>query len=286
MTLTTPHQRDAAAPPARHRRIDSRPRIRRNWWGFGFLVVLTAVALIPIAIVVISSVMPGFGRGGPPGPVTLNGFVFLFQFGPVLTWIANSVMVTGATVIVAVLIGAPAGYALSRARGKLISGYAVSIFLLQCMPVIMAIVPLFILFAGAGLVDNLVGVTIIYVGVSIAGAIWMMAAYIDSIPISLEEAAWLDGCSVLGGFFRVVLRNSLPGVLSTAIFAFLLTWNDYLIVVVFIRSQQNYTLPLALESAGHSPALAVVMMVPPVLIFACLNRYFSLGGIGGALADR
>jgi multiple sugar transport system permease protein len=246
-------------------------------------VVLTAVTLIPIAIVVASSV--GFGNNFA-GTFTLNGFVFLFRFGPVLTWITNSVAVTGATVIVAVLIGAPAGYALSRGRNKLVSGYAVTVFLLQCMPVIMAIFPLFILFARVGLVDNLVGITIIYIGVSLAAAIWMMAAYIDSIPISLEEAAWLDGCSVLGGFFRVVLRNCLPGVLSTAIFAFLLTWNDYLIVVVFIRSDQNFTLPLALESAGHSPALAVIMMLPPVLIFACLNRYFSLGGISGALADR
>jgi multiple sugar transport system permease protein len=73
----------------------------------------------------------------------------------------------------------------------------------------------------------------------------MMAAYFDSIPISLEEASWIDGCSVFGSFTKVVLRNSLPGILSTAIFAFLLAWNDYLVAIVFLRSTEIFTLPWA-----------------------------------------
>lgn len=98
-----------------------------------------------------------------------------------------------------------------------------------------------------------------------------MAAYFDSIPITLEEAAWMDGCSVFGSFWRVVLRNSLPGVLSTAIFAFLLAWNDYLVAVIFLRSDQNYTLPIGLQTFfqqnqtdwGRVMSVAVVMMIPP-----------------------
>ena len=125
-------------------------------------------------------------------------------------------------------------------------------------------------------------------------AIWMMAAYFDSIPITLEEAAWMDGCSVFGSFARIVLRNSLPGVLSTAIFAFLLAWNDYLVAVVFLRSDENYTLQIGLQTFfqqnqtnwGLVMAVAVVMMLPPVLLFAALNKYFSVGGIGGSLAGR
>ena len=100
-------------------------------------------------------------------------------------------------------------------------------------------IPLFVLFAEFGLVDNLTGLTIIYVGSTMSVAIWMMAAYYDSIPINLEEAAWMDGCSVFGGFLRVVLRNSLPGILSTAIFSFLLAWNDYLVALVFLRTSET-----------------------------------------------
>jgi multiple sugar transport system permease protein len=127
-----------------------------------------------------------------------------------------------------------------------------------------------------------------------AVATWMMAAYFDSIPIALEEAAWMDGASVFGGFIRIVLRNSLPGILSTAIFAFLVSWNDYLVATVFLRTAANYTLPVGLQTFfvenntlwGYVMAVSVVMMVPAIVIFAALNRYFSLGGIGGSLAGR
>jgi multiple sugar transport system permease protein len=114
----------------------------------------------------------------------------------------------------------------------------------------------------------------------------------DSIPVSLEEAAWIDGASLFGGFLRIVLRNSLPGILSTAIFTFLVSWNDYLVAIVFLRSQERFTLPLGVQSFfqqnttdwGSVMAVAVVMMLPPVLVFGVLNRYFSVGGIGGSLA--
>ena len=91
-----------------------------------------------------------------------------------------------------------------------------------------------------------------------------------------------------------MLRNSLPGILSTAIFSFLLAWNDYLVAVVFLRSQEIFTLPVGVQSFfqqnmtdwGSVMAVAVVMMLPPVIIFVALNRYFSVGGIGGSLAGR
>jgi multiple sugar transport system permease protein len=154
------------------------------------------------------------------------------------------------------------------------------------------VIPLFLLFAEVGLVDNLVGLGIVYVGASMSVAIWMMAAYIDTIPVSLEEAAWIDGASLFTGFTRIVLRNSLPGILSTAIFTFLVSWNDYLVAIVFLRSQERFTLPIGVQSFfqqngtdwGSVMALAVVMMLPPVIVFTTLNRYFSVGGIGGSLA--
>jgi multiple sugar transport system permease protein len=121
-----------------------------------------------------------------------------------------------------------------------------------------------------------------------------MAAYFDTIPVALEEAAWIDGCSLFGGFVRIVLRNSLPGVLSTAIFAFLLAWSDFLIAVVFLRTDTNFTLPIGLQTFfsanstewGYVMAVSVVVLVPPVIVFSFLNRYFSIGGIGGSLAGH
>ncbi len=275
------------------KRAELNSGMRGRWWRFLLVLVITAVVLVPIGAVVFLSLQPALGST-TTSAITLENFASVFSQTSVGAWMTNSLVVTLVTVLIAVVVAAPAGYVLSRARNRLVSGYSLVLFIVQSLPVVTAVIPLFILFASIGLVDNLVGVTIIYVGSTMSVAIWMMAAYYDSIPITLEEAAWMDGCSVLGGFVRVVLRNSLPGLLSTAIFSFLLAWNDYLIAVVFLRSDANYTLPVGLETFfqqnstnwGLVMAVAVIMMLPPVILFSVLNRYFSVGGIGGSLAGR
>ena len=274
------------------RRSTAVPGSKGQWWRFLLILVITLIVLVPIGAVFILATQPSLGSSATG--FTLENFVNVFTQTAVYTWLSNSLIVTVVTVLVAVAVAAPAGYVLSRVRNRLVSGYSLVLFIVQSLPVVTAVIPLFILFATLGLVDNLVGVTIIYVGATMSVAIWMMAAYFDSIPIALEEAAWIDGASVFGAFRRIVLRNSLPGILSTAIFSFLLAWNDYLIALVFLRSDPNYTLPVGLETFfqqnatnwGLVMSVAVVMMLPPVLIFVFLNRYFSVGGIGGSLAGR
>ena len=281
----------AGVRPAQRRTL-GQAQERGKWWRFLAIIIICAIVLVPIAAVVLLSLQPSLGSTA--SGFTLENFSKIFTQTSVGTWLANSLVVTVVTVFIAVIVAAPAGYVLSRGRSKLVSGYSLILFIVQSLPVVTAVIPLFILFAQLGLVDNLVGVTIIYVGSTMSVAIWMMAAYFDSIPITLEEAAWMDGCSVFGSFTRIVLRNSLPGVLSTAIFAFLLAWNDYLVAVVFLRSDENYTLQIGLQTFfqqnqtnwGLVMAVAVVMMLPPVLLFSLLNKYFSVGGIGGSLAGR
>ena len=227
------------------------------------------------------------------GP-TLDTFVYIFTSTEILLWLKNSAMVSVLATVVSVIVAAPAGYVLSRGRGGAVPAYSLFIFVVQSFPVVVFVIPLFIMFASVGLVDSLSGVAIIYVASSVAVACWMMSAYFDTIPVTLEEAAWIDGCSVFGGFVRIVLRNSLPGILSTAIYSFLLAWNDYLVALVFLRSDDRFTLPIGLQTFfqqnqtdwGPVMASAVVMLAPPVLVFALLNRFFSIGGIGGALAGK
>lgn len=276
----------------RRRKADLSTGERGQWLRFGVMVIITLIVIVPIIAVLLLSVSPGLGS-------TQTGFTFenfqsVFTSTGVLTWLGNSVTVTLITVVVSVAVAAPAGYVLSRVRNKLVSSYSLVLFVIQSLPVVTAIIPLFILFVNLGLVDSLWGIAIIYIGSTLSVATWMMAAYFDSIPISLEEAAWMDGASVFGGFTRIVLRNSLPGVLSTAIFSFLLAWNDYLIALVFLQTDTRYTLQIGLQTFfqqnaanwGSVMAVAVVMMVPPIVLFAFLNRYFSVGGIGGSLAGR
>ncbi len=276
----------------RRQRTDLSTGERGKWWRFLLMVVVTFLVISPIIIVFVLALSPGLGS--TQTGFTFENFSIVFSSTGVLTWLGNSLLITLITVVVAVAVAAPAGYVLSRVRNRLVSTYSLVLFVIQSLPVVTAIIPLFILFSGLGLIDSIAGVAIIYIGSTMSVAIWMMAAYFDSIPISLEEAAWMDGASVFGSFTRVVLRNSLPGILSTAIFSFLLAWNDYLIALVFLQTDTRYTLPVGLQSFfqqnaanwGNVMAVAVVMMVPPVLLFAVLNKYFSVGGIGGARAGR
>ena len=274
------------------RRVLSEAGHSGQWWRFVAILAITAIILVPIMVTVVLAFTPG--PTSTATGLTFENLANVFSGTLASTWLQNSLITTLATVAVAVAVAAPAGYVLSRGRSKAVSGYSLLLFVMQSLPVITSIVPLFILFAGMGLADNLMGLTIIYVGSTMTVATWMMAAYFDSIPISLEEAAWIDGCSVFGSFTKVVLRNSLPGILSTAIFAFLLAWNDYLVAIVFLRSAEIFTLPMGVQSYFQQNAtdwtsvmaLAVVMMLPPVIVFAALNKYFSVGGIGGSLAGR
>jgi multiple sugar transport system permease protein len=269
------------------------PGMKGRWGRFSLVLVLTAITLIPIYVTLFLSIRPG-AFSGTSSYFTLENFSNIFANTEVLTWLGNSLGVTIATVVVSVAVAAPAGYVLSRGRSRAVSGYSLLLFVVQSLPIITAVIPLFVLFARLGLADNLIGLVIVYVGSSMSVATWMMAAYFDSIPHTLEEAAWVDGCSVFGSFMKIVLRNSLPGILSTAIFAFLVAWNDYLVALVFLKSSNVFTLPIGLQSFfqqnatdwGPVMAVSVVMLLPPTILFAFLNKYFSVGGIGGSLAGR
>ena len=242
-------------------------------------------------MVVLLAFKPNVGKG-----ITLENFKFVFGHTDVLIWLANSLQVSLATVLISVLVGAPSGYVLCPWHGVgSCAGYALLLFVVQALPVITAVIPLFILFAKLHLVDTLSGVTIVYVG--------SFACRRDVDDGGLHQhrsrAAWRrppgsTGVRCFGSFVRIVLRNSLPGILSTAVFTFLLSWNDYLVATVFLRSSNAFTLPVGVESFfsqhatnwGAVMGTAVVMLIPPVLVFSLLHRFFSVGGIGGSLAGR
>lgn len=261
---------------------------RGRWWRFGLVLVISALVLVPFGGTVSSALnlKQMAGVGGLTWLQSLKQSFGSALVPPSLYWLENSLGLAIGAVVVCIVIGAPAGYILARGRGKLVSAYALAIFLLQSFPPVMVLVPLFLLFAKINLVDNLFGLGLVYIALNLCFTIWMFAAYVDSIPIELEEAAWIDGCSVLGTFFRVVLRNSLPALLTSAIFTFLAVWNEYMAAFVFLRSPDNYTVGVGLQAAYHSPVLAVVAALPPVIVFVVLNRYFSIGGIAGAMAGK
>jgi multiple sugar transport system permease protein len=264
----------------------------RPWLRTAVAALVALILLSPILVVFWLALRPpiAWQQTGP----TLGTFWYVLTQTNVLHWLKNSLLVSLLVTVASVVVAAPAGYVLSRGRGRVTSAMSLFIFVLQSLPAVAFVIPLFIMFARLGLADTLTGVSIVYVASSIAVGCWMMTAYFDTLPVTLEEAAWIDGASIFGGFVRIILPNSLPGILSTALFAFLQSWNDYLVASVFLRSDSQFTLPIGLQTFfqqnladwGPVMACAVIMLAPPVVVFAILNRYFSIGGIGGSLAGR
>ncbi len=289
--MTALHETVAAKPTPAPRS----PRVgkgRYRWLRFTIVLIITAIAVVPVAVVVLLALRPAVNSTSH-AVFTFANMTNIFRNTDTLRWLGNSLEVTLATVAVSVAVAAPAGYVLSRGRSKAVSGYSLLLFIVQSLPVITAVIPLFILFAKLDLVNNLVGLGIIYVGISMSVAIWMMAAYMVPCRSSLEQAAWIDGASVFRGFYRIVLRNSLPGILSTAIFTYLVSWNDYLVALVFIRTETKYTSRSAWSRSssrsvtdwGDVMAVAVVDDGPARHRVRGLHRYFSVGGIASLAGE-
>ena len=248
----------------------SRRRLRpvaTRWGRTALFVGITAVALTPVAVVL------GQALAGPwQPPAGLS------------SWWWHSIAVTGATVVVAMAVAVPAGYVVARGRGRATSAYARTLFVLQSLPVVFVLTPMFVLLARFGLVD-LSGLTIVYIAAAVPVATWMVSTSIAEVPVALEQAAWLDGCSPVQAFVRIVLPVSAPALLSAALYTFIITWNDYLIASVFIHDQSELTLAIGLVGAGGGPLTAVVMMVPPLVAYAFGHRWFRFDGVAGALVD-
>jgi multiple sugar transport system permease protein len=273
-----------------------RVRSLGRWFQFGIVLALTVIFLIPVGAVCYYAFVPSIvlATGGQLlyRDLDLSNFRYVLDYTQMLLYLRNSVIVAVATATCAVIVGAPAAYAMSRSPRRGIAAYSFLLFVAQTLPIIMFLIPLFVLFRPLGLTDSLSGVLLIYLAASLPFSCWMLRTTFDAIPVELEEAAWLDGSSVVGGFIHVVLRNAGPGILSVWLFSFLLAWNDYLVADIFLHSGGVLTMPVGLQAFfqqystewGAVMASALLMMVPPVIVFGLLHRYFQVGGIGGAIA--
>ena len=284
-----------AAPSPPDKRVLAETGMRGRWWRFVLILVITAIVLVPDHGRRAPGLHPARSTA-PPRGFTFENFGNVFAKTDVAAPGCRTACVTTiSTVVVSVVVAAPAGYVLSRGRS-------------QSRLRVLAAAVRHAVPARHHLGDPAVhpvrqhrtggqpasGLIIIYVGSTMSVATWMMAAYFDSIPISLEEAAWIDGCSVFGCFTRVVLRNSParhPVHRDLRLPARLERLPRRHRVPALQRNLhpahgRAVLLPAEHHRLGPVMAVAVVMMLPPVIVFATLNRYFSVGGIGGSLAGR
>ncbi len=205
-------------------------------------------------------------------------------------YLVNSVIVSIGTTILALLVGSLAAYALTRFRLPLRGTILIGMFLTRLIPPIAILVPLYLVWRNLGLIDTQVALIITYLTFSIPFVTWLMRGFLLDIPVDLEEAAMTDGCSRLGALRRVILPLAAPGLATTAIFALIGAWNEFLFAVILTTENAKTLSPAILEFITDKAILwgrlyaAGDLIMLPVLVFGLLmQRHLARGLSGGAV---
>jgi multiple sugar transport system permease protein len=211
--------------------------------------------------------------------------------------IENSLVIAFSTTALAIVIGTAAAYSMARFRtgGKHLAFWFLS---QRIMPPIAIIIPVFLLYAryteqwiGVSLVDTKLGLILLYTVFALPFTVWMMFAYFRQMPVDLEEAALVDGCTRLQALFKVAWPLAAPGIVSAAAFAFILSWTEFLFALVLTRTN-TVTLPVALAGIitgfqgnqyGEASALTMVSLIPALLIGVLIQRHLVRGLTLGAV---
>ncbi|HAV63088.1 MAG TPA: carbohydrate ABC transporter permease [Verrucomicrobiales bacterium] len=197
----------------------------------------------------------------------------------------NSLVTSTLSTALALVIGTPAAYALSRWRFRARHQIALWILATRMAPPIAFTIPFFLAYSRLGLLDTVFGLVLIYLTFNLALVIWMMQTYFDGVPRALEEAAWIDGASLWQTFTTIVLPMSGPGLAATAILCFILSWNDFFFALILTRTEA-ITAPVAVVNFMNYEgwewgkiAAGGTMVMLPVLVFSIAVRKFLVSGL-------
>ena len=268
---------------------------RRRALRTGVNLVIAVFALFPILWGLSSSLKPTdriveFPPRLLPESPTLEHYIRIFQDDAAF-YIANSMLVSAATILLTLTLASLGGYALARFdfRGRTLLMMAV--IAVMSIPIASLLVPTFTLLSAAGLFDTRLGLVLLYTAYQLPAAMWMLYGYFMSLPVEVENAARVDGCSPLRTLLKVVLPLSKPGLVAAALFTLVFAWNDFVVAVTMTSSQETRTFPVAIyfylgfygREWGPLLAASLVSIVPIIAVFVFLQRYFMSGLTGGGV---
>ena len=272
-----------------------------RWAGRIFLVLMLIYTVVPMAWMLLTSIKTGFAamqfppQWWPAEPTLDNYLKLLDPQNSVgqdfLHYFWNSTLVTTTTTILSVAVAVPAAYAFSRFRFPGRTFLFFSVLLRNMFPAVIFLVPLFILMRWLGLVNTHGSLILTYLTFGLPLAIWLLKGFYDNIPIQLEQAARIDGATRFQAFLLIVMPLSTPGIIATAIYSFILAWNEYIYAYTFLNRNDQLTLPVGIqrffaENTTDWPGLmaaSFMMSVPVVVLFLVLQRYFVRALTEGAV---
>mgnify|MGYP005760419659 CR=1 FL=1 len=226
-----------------------------------------------------------------PRMLTFENYVNLFANLGFNQYFINSMFVAVTTTIIVSVLALLGGYAMSRYRFKGKGFVYILLLITQMFPAVVLMIPLFEIMNKMGLINNLWSLVINCSVSNLPFCLFMMMGYYNSIPRSLEEAAQVDGCSLLKAVFKILLPTMRPSIVATGAYAFINTWNVFVYATAFITDREKYTIPLALnifqgEFNTNYAGLAagcVIALVPVLVIFAFIQKHLSGGATSGAV---
>lgn len=254
-------------------------------------VVVPVYVMIAIALQQPADVFAGGRVDLVPDGISLRNFEVLLTETETVRYFTNSVIITASSTLLSTTLAVAAGYGLTRFdfRGKTLAARAV-LFSYMFSPIVLAI-PLYVIFYALGLLNSYFALTLALTAISAPFCIWLMWQYFQTVPLALEEAAWVRGAGRWRTLWDVVLPVARPGYISAAIFAFAVAWNDFTMARVVMSQDEMYTITVGASlfldrvsiGWGETMAVSLLVCIPPFCIALFLQRYllqgFSVGGL-------
>lgn len=229
-----------------------------------------------------------------PGEITFEHYRRVLEDTPFLQYFTNSVILAVSTTVLVVAVSVLGAYSLVRFSYRGRETLATLVLFTYLLPSVVLISPLYLMLVGMGLANTLASLVIAYTTFALPYALWLLRSFMAGIPEDLESAAMVDGASRMGAFVDVVLPQALPGIISAALFTFILAWNEYLYALVLVNSDEARPLTTGVMNMLITAfniewsllmAASVMMSIPLIVIFAFLQSYlisgFGAGGVKG-----
>ncbi|MCA0449479.1 MAG: carbohydrate ABC transporter permease [Proteobacteria bacterium] len=270
-----------------------------------YILLATALAclvivLFPFYWIIITSILPTeilLSRNPPLlpplGEVTFAAYFEVFARKPLLIWISNSMLITAGTLAITISTGAMAGYSLSRFRTKAQQAMGFGLLASKMLPGSLIIIPFFILFSKAGLIESKLGVILANSATAVPFATWLLKGFFDAIPRELEQAAMIDGCNEWQAFRHIVLPLAAPGLAAASAYIAIVTWADLVFARTLNSKPENWVVTVGLQSFtgeylvewGALMAASAVSLLPMLVLFLLLEPFLVKGSTQGSLAN-
>jgi multiple sugar transport system permease protein len=262
------------------------------------LITIGVVGIAPFAYLLVLSSKSGLTLLDVPPSLHFDWTTIKANYGQVihenhyLTYVKNSILVTGASTFLALVIGVPAAYGFSRLRFRGADHFASTILSFRFMPPVAVAIPIYLMINTFGLVNSYLGLILPYIAFSLPLVVWIMIGFFDEIPREIDEAALVDGLTRPAVLLRVLLPLARPGMLVAATFGVIFTWNEFLVGLYIINNTDHETIPIAASSLltvespiqfNEAAAVGVVTVIPTLVFSIFVQRYIVRGLTAGAV---